>query len=221
MKIGIGLALAAALALGACAYHGDDIGNPFYRKLQWFSFAGGDDLREACAAGGPDRLRLIYNAVWGEQLRIYEWDGTARDLRIRVVGPGNLAELTSDDLLAPWRAGETHVALSEADHHALIEALDAAGAFGPPAVGLDLPSREYYWLAATCHEGRFTVTGWRYPSPSFAAARFPALLFARDPGRDGVAQPRERGFDPFRADAEPRGAANDFLLTIGRNGLVK
>jgi len=221
MKALSGLVFAAVLALGACTYHGDDIGNPFYRKVQWFSFVGGDDLRAACTEGSPDHFRLVYNAVWGEQLRIYEWDGAARDLRIRVIGPGTLTLLDLDDLLAPWRASEAHVALSPAESEALTNALAAAGGFGPPAVGLDLPSRDYYWLAATCHQGRFTVTGWHWPSPSFSAARFPALLFARDPGRDQVALPAERGFDPYWADAVQRGTASEFLLTIGRDGLVR
>jgi len=221
MKALIGLLFSAAVLLGGCAGPGDGIGNPLYRKLHWFSFVGGEDLRADCRAGAPDRLRLVYNAQWGEQVRVYEWDSAARDLRIRVIGSGDLTRLTSADLLAPWRAEEAHVPLSGEDHQALIAALAEAGAFGAPAVGLDLPSQDYYWLAATCHDGRFTVTGWRWPSSAFEAARFPALLFAHDPGRAGVALPAERGFDPVWADAAQRGATNGFLLTIGRDGLVR
>jgi len=216
-----GLCLALILSLGACAYDGGDIGNPFTRKVQWYSFAGGDDIQAACAAGAPEQVRLIYNAVWGEQVRIYEWGGDARDLRIRVIGPGNLTGLSSDDVLAPWRAAETRVPLSDEARAGLDTALAEAGGFGPPAVGLDLPSHGYYWAAATCRAGHFTFTGWRWPSDSFSAARFPVLLFGLDPSRDGVHQPADQTLDLQWKEDVRRGVAAPFLLSVGRTGRVR
>ncbi|CCG42070.1 hypothetical protein [Magnetospirillum molischianum] len=216
-----GLCLALVLSLCACTYDGGDIGNPFTRKVQWYSFIGGDDIQASCAAGSAEQVRLVYNAVWGEQVRIYEWDGGTRDLRIRVIGPGNLTGLTSDDILAPWRAVETRVPLSAEARTGLDTALAEAGGFGPPAVGLDLPSHGYYWAAATCRDGRFTFTGWRWPSDSFAAARFPALLFALDPSRAEVRPPADQTLDLQWEDDVRRGVAAPFLLSVGRNGRVR
>lgn len=221
MMYRFGFCLALIISLAGCAYDGGDIGNPFTRKVQWYSFVGGDDIQAACAAGAPDQARLVYNAVWGEQVRIYEWQGASRDLRIRVIGPGNLTGLTSDDVLAPWRAVETRVALSDPARRDLDSALAEAGGFGPPAVGLDLPSHGYYWAAATCHAGRFTFTGWRWPSDSFAAARFPAVLFALDPNRDGVRPPVDQTLDLQWEEDVRRGVAAPFLISVGRDGRVR
>lgn len=216
-----GLCLAVLISLSGCAYDGGDIGNPLTRKVQWYSFVGGDDIQAACAAGAPDQARLVYNAVWGEQVRIYEWDANHPDLRIRVIGSGSLTGLSTDDVLAPWRAAETQVALSAEARAGLDAALAEAGGFGPPAVGLDLPSHGYYWAAATCHRGQFTFTGWRWPSPEFSAARFPALLFAQDPGRDGVRPPVDQGLDLQWEEDVRRGVAAPFLISVGRNGRVR
>src|SRR5713226_5686745 len=57
------------------------IDQPLTRSLNWFTFVGADDIREACRPGGRNRIRLVYNALWEEQVRIYELflqpDGTA------------------------------------------------------------------------------------------------------------------------------------------------
>src|SRR5471030_2730397 len=57
------------------------IDQPLTRSLNWFAYVGGDDIREACRPGGRNRIRLIYNALWEEQVRTYEFilqpDGTA------------------------------------------------------------------------------------------------------------------------------------------------
>jgi len=221
MTLRFGLCLALIVSLAGCAYEGGDIGNPFTRKVQWYSFVGGDDVQAACVAGAPDQARLVYNAVWGEQVRIYEWDATSRDLRIRVIGSGSLTGLTSDDILAPWRAVETRVALTDPARRDLDSALAEAGGFGPPAVGLDLPSHGYYWAAATCHGGHFTFTGWRWPSDSFAAARFPAVLFALDPNRAEVHPPRDLSLDLQWEEDVRRGVAAPFQISVGRNGRVR
>jgi len=51
------------------------------RSLNWFSYVAAEDIRAACRPGGRNRLRLVYNALWEEQVRAYEVflqpDGTA------------------------------------------------------------------------------------------------------------------------------------------------
>src|SRR5690242_20707907 len=62
--------LIAAAALGllaGCAYHGDHRGtvdNPGVRKVAWFSYLDGGDIRDTCAPGSPDRFRLVYNGQY-------------------------------------------------------------------------------------------------------------------------------------------------------------
>ena len=94
----------AVAGLSACSYKGGDIGNPFHRKFHWLSFLSGEDMAASCDATTPDRFRLVYNAIWGEQVRVYEWDAIRRSLRVRVMGAGDLRELSLSDPLAPWRA---------------------------------------------------------------------------------------------------------------------
>lgn len=215
----IALLASALTALGGCAYKDDDIGNPFYRKVQWFSFVGGEDIASACAPGTPERFRLIYNALWDQQVRMYEWDSFARQLKVRVVGSGNVAEIKLDDPISPWRAEETVARLDKAAYDGLEQSLAESGAFGPPAVGLELPSHSYYWTAASCHEGHFSFTGWAYPSAAFTAAAFPARLAALDPGRATITTAGPVPVDPMREYNRNRGAVMEFTLKVGRSGL--
>src|SRR6185312_8011996 len=80
------LALAIGLMLGgagtASAQRADrNVDMPVVRSLNWFGYVGGDDIRAACRPGGRSRVRLVYNALWEEQVRTYEVflqpDGTA------------------------------------------------------------------------------------------------------------------------------------------------
>ncbi len=194
------LALCAVVVLAGCAYRGGDIGDPAVRKFSWFSFVGGNDIRAHCGPGLPDRFRLVYNAIYDEQVRIYEWDGLRRLVSIKVIGSGNALSLTSDDLLA--------------------RALQADGAFGPPAVGVELPSRGYFWSAATCRDARFTMTGWRHPSEAFERLQAPGVLFALDPTGIAVRPAGPVPYDVIWEDKRKKGQATDFTLKVGRNGLV-
>src|SRR5688572_17860839 len=44
-------ALAVVVALTGCAYREGGVGNPITRKFQYFSYLGGDDIRDGCVAG--------------------------------------------------------------------------------------------------------------------------------------------------------------------------
>ncbi|MGE5516165.1 MAG: hypothetical protein ACM31D_10130 [Bacteroidota bacterium] len=212
--------LAAAAALASCAWTGGDIGDPLERKAHWFSFVEGTDIRDTCAAGTPDRFRLVYNGVYEQQLRIYELDALRRLLVIRVVSPGSTSRLSSDDLLAPWRAVEAKVQLDEAGYNRLVGAFAKGGMFAPPPVGLELPSHSYYWTAATCHDGRYGFTAWKYPSAAFAAMGFDADLFALDTTGVAVNQAKEIPFDPVWDSKARRNEVPQFSLRVTANGIL-
>ena len=105
--------------------------------------------------------------------------------------------------------------MDPARYAGLVQAMTASGLFGPPAAGLTLPSNEVYWLISGCREGRWFVTGARYPSAAFAKLSFVPLLAALD--TTGVPFP-----DPARAAREPRpyGPTVLFTVEIGEHGLV-
>lgn len=207
--------------LASCSYSGGDIGNPLVRKSQWFSFAGGDDLRGACRADTPDRYRLIYNAIYDQQIRIYELDAVRQVLIIRVIEKANMAEISSDDLMAPWRAKEQRVQLDPPTYDRLVSAFAAGGMFGPPATGLELPSRSYYWLASFCRGGVFGLTGWKYPSPAFDAMQFDKMLFALDPAEVPVRQAGPIPFDPQWEDKARRLEVPVFSFRVTDHGLLR
>ncbi|RAU20680.1 hypothetical protein CU669_17215 [Paramagnetospirillum kuznetsovii] len=207
--------------LGACSYKGGDIGDPIHRKFHWSSFVSGEDMAAICAAETPDRVRLVYNAVWGEQVRIYEWDSVRRVLRIRVIGSGDLRGMSLGDPLGNWRAVEQSVSLDPSAYDELMAALGESGGFGPPAVGLELVSRSYYWAAATCRQGSFTFTGWKYPSPEFESARFAAKLFALDPDRADIRPPAPIPFDVMYEYNRNQAKVMEFTFKVGPAGLGK
>lgn len=212
-------AVAAVAFVSGCAYTGGDIGNPLYRKVQWYSFVEGGDIRAACAPGSPDRFRLVYNALWDQQVRFYEWGAAGDTLTVNAIRPGNVATIELNDPLSPWRADAVSVPLDQAARDGLDAALSGAGAFGPPAVGLQLPSHSYYWTAASCRQGKYAFTAWAYPSAAFDAARFPAALAALDPGRDKIIAPGPVPIDPTREYNRQRGLVAEFTLKVGTDGL--
>lgn len=215
------LILAGLALLPSCTWSGGDIGDPVERKLHWFSFVGGDDIRTTCAAGTPDRFRLVYNADYNEQLRIYEVDSLRRLLTIRVVNQGAMGKLSGDDLLAPWRATEAKVQLDQDGYDRLIQGFAQGGMFAPPPVGLELPSRSFFWTAAMCRDGRFGLTAWKYPSVSFAAMGFDVQLFALDTTGIEINPARELPVDPVWNDKASRLEVPNFSLKVTADGLLQ
>lgn len=215
------IAATAALAgtLSACAYRGGDIGDPVVRKFYWYSFLSGDDINEHCAAGMPDRFRVVYNGLYSEQVRIYQLDSLQKVLSAKVVGSGNAGKLSSDDLLKPWRADESKIALDQQTYDRLVESFKGDGMFGPPPVGLRLPSQSYYWTAASCLDGRYAFTAWKHPSESFDRLMFGGNLFALDGTGIPVKAAGSVPFDPQRADSARRGEVTDFTVEVGERGL--
>jgi len=215
------LLLLAVSLLGGCSYNGGDIGDPLHRKFHWLSFVAGDDIAATCQAGMPDRFRLVYNAIWEQQVRVYELDSVRSQLRVRVIKPGSLTDLALTDPLAAWKSDDSTIKLEPEPYDGLVALLADSGAFGPPAVGLELPSHSYYWSAATCRQGHFTFTGWAYPSAAFDAARFPARLFALDPNPKSVIPAGPMSVDPTWEYQRNRGAVTEFSLRVGEKGMVQ
>lgn len=212
--------LVAATALASCTWTGGDIGDPLERKAHWFSFVEGSDIRSTCEPGTPDRFRLVYNAVYDDQLRIYELDSLRRLLVVRAVNQGSTARLSADDLLAPYRAVRAEAQLDQAGYDRLVESFAKGGMFAPPPVGLELPSHSYYWTAAMCRNGRYGFTAWKYPSAAFAAMGFDAQLFALDTTGVPVNQAKEIPYDPVWETKARQKEVPVFSLRVTANGIL-
>jgi hypothetical protein len=213
-----------ALALVACS----DWGNsnfPIFRSFGWFSRLNADDIRDACLTGSPNRYRLVYNAVWGTQVRDYEIVtdpiGGGGQLAVRIIFPEAPSSIDLTDPLKTFSGQRSAVALTPADLQELTASLQSSGFYGPAPSGLVLPSDGYYWVAAACENGAFHFNAWVYPSDRFAAIRFDGWLFRRDATGVAVnpAQPVPPRQQYNRNIAEDRDFSI-FDLEVGTNGLA-
>lgn len=226
-------AAAVAGTLAACTY-GGNIDNPATIKATWLSYLNGDDIRAGCVEGAPLQYRLIYNADYDKQIRSYEITGDGSSgvggarLVSRVQGESGLVvnEMRFDDPLAfaRWKRSDAPLGASVVER--LNAALEASGAFEPAPTGLQLFSKETYWISNLCRDGTFYFNAWRYPSDRFKAISFDALLFALD--ETGVAV-REPVLVPVGTSAKlnaPRRLQSDdtrgnfFNVKVGDNGLT-
>ncbi|WP_316977297.1 hypothetical protein [Shumkonia mesophila] len=229
-RLALLLALAGGLLLtGSCAYHGDT-GNPIGRNLTWFSYLNGDDIRQQCRVGAPDRYRFVYNGIYTEQVRSYDLttDGAGQNpvLQIQVLGRrGQVGTITVDSVsgvLSPWSGQAETVHLREVDVLKLQDAMQAGGVFQPLANRLELSSDAFYWIVTACTRGALHFNAYLWPSPRFDQAAFPGLLFAWDPSGIPVNPPRQA--DPAdihdaRSPSDLRNAQR-FNLAAGRDGLI-
>lgn len=215
--------LVAAGGLAACAYSGD-FDNPVTRKFSYFSYLNGDDLRAECAQGGNEKYRLVYNAVYGEQVRHYEVGlDESKQLRqvSRVVGAPHIGDaLAADDLMAPWRGAKAEAPLNIDVGRALVDALRADGLFAPSPKGLELPSDGYWWLAMGCKDGRFYFNAWLYPDAGAQKLTFPAKLYAQDTTGITPAPPRLEPYPAYPPLPDIVQADSRFRLKVGEAGLV-
>ncbi|MGD1876264.1 MAG: hypothetical protein ACFB13_02055 [Kiloniellaceae bacterium] len=226
------LAVAATLLAGlaACSYRGG-IDDPATIKATWISYLNGDDIRAACTEGAPLSYRLVYNSDYDVQLRSYEVTGDragGATLTARVQGPSGLVvnEATFSNPLgfARWTKRERH--LDAARRDALDAALEASGAFAPAPQGLQLFSKETYWITSLCRDGSFHFNAWRYPSDRYDAITFDEMLFTLDETgiavRAPVAVPSTAA---AKANAPRRWESSDergnyFVVKVGENGFT-
>ena len=226
MAKGLGGALLAAL--GACAYHGgsgQSIDNPVVRKVAWFSYLDGGDIRETCADGAPERYRLVYNGQYDRQTRSYEIIGGlpngAANLSARARGTSNLLEFRLGDPLAPWKWQRSDTVLNQADFAAFRDLLAQSGFGNGAPQGLRLHSQDFYWVAAGCVDGKFHYAAWLAKKGRFEAVKFQDFLLRQDQTGLAFRQP----IPVYLIDKEPRGhGGNDnyagfFTLTVSGEGL--
>lgn len=215
------LASVSAMLLVGCAYRGGS--DPFSRKVSWFSYLEGADIRAKCHDHADERYRFVYNGIYKEQIRAYDLTtGLGADrhhLRARVIGAADLTLLRLDDPLAPWRGLESEIRLRDQDLATLRKAMAAGGVFEGPPVGLELHSDDFYWTVAACSGGRFHFTAYRWPSERFDKAAFPKLLLGWDASGVPLNAPRETTMFELWGTNHPEHVAR-FNLKVGGDGLV-
>lgn len=216
-----------AVLLTGCAYQGGDV-IPLARKLSWYSYLNGDDLRQACDEGQGDTLRLVYNAIHKEQIRTYDItaipdDGGLPTIKARVLGYAELSRIgiiPASNLVAPWLGDNATTRIRKEDMTQLWEALEASGAFAPAPAGLNLESEQFFWLTAICRDGSFFYNAYVWPSDRFDEIRFDDLLFAWDMTDVAVNPPRTTTPFEIYGEANPKkGYGAYYQVTIGKNGL--
>ncbi len=209
------------LGLVGCASVGS-ISNPIERKFTWLSYIQGGDFSELCSPTRPNQYRLVYNGVYTEQLRTYDLSASG-DLAVRVIGPAYLNEMeisNPSDLLNPWRGHSASRLLTPDQVDLLVDTLEQDGAFGPPAEGLELSSKGFFWTIAACHGGAYHFTALSWPSPAWDKARFDDVVFALDPSSVAVNPPRKtdtrQDMTAGVKDAKPI----EFHTKVGKRGLA-
>lgn len=215
--------IGAVLLLAGCAYRGD-IDNPVVRKVAWFSYLDGADIRTGCAGGAPDSYRLVYNGRYEEQLRSYEVtaDGTGGAYLVaRAKGRANAFDVSLDDVLAPWRWKRSEMRLSPDEFQRFVALLGDSGQFAGAPVGLRLFSGDFYWVGGACRGGAFHYGAWLFSNGGFDRVRFAEFLFARDQTGLAVNPPRRIPAGEYLA---PQGRREDqsqirFWLQVRENGL--
>ena len=206
-----------------------NVAPPVARSFNWFAFVGGDDIRANCGKDGRNRLRLVYNAIYTEQVRTYDIflqpDGTA-GVNIGVLADqGNVANLSinnAGDVLGPWSMRQGQRILTPPETSQLMSLLQASAAFGPPRDGLRLPDVDFWWTVASCRDGTWGFQAYHYPTDGFANVRFAQQLFAFDTVPVKVNPPRQMEPAELRRDWNaPVGhmKANQWTLTVGKDGL--
>jgi hypothetical protein len=209
--------------LAGCTYRGD-IDNPAVRKVSWFSYLDGTDIRAACVEGAPDSYRLVYNGRYEEQLRSYEIiaDGAGgAHLTARAKGRMNAFDVSLDDVLAPWRWKRSETRLSPAEFQQFVALLEQSGQFAGAPVGLRLFSGDFYWVGSACRNGAFHYHAWAFSNDGFARLRFADFLFKHDQTGLAVNPPHKIPASEFLG---PQGRQEDqtqirFWLQVREDGL--
>lgn len=222
-------ALAMTFLLAGCAADSGSVGNPVFRPFQWFSYANGDDIREQCTAGRNARYRLIYNAIYDEQVRTYD---------IVQVAPSGAAVQTTNvfrggTIGADWLLGQvsgsgaragnySRVDISLDDLVAIEQALIRSGFEKPAIRGQILHSDEFYWIAMVCRKGNFKYYAWTDRNADVAKLPFREVLAKGDETGAAFVEP----YTPTvfgrssRYYTAGRGGTY-FTMQIGDNGIIR
>jgi hypothetical protein len=237
MKKAMAAALGLTFAMAGTAWAqrpAPSVDQPVVRSLNWFSYVASEDIRAGCRPGSPSRLRLVYNALWEEQVRTYEIflqpDGTAALHTGVLVDQGAATNVSSifisefGDVTGPWRMRRGRRLLSPGETGELMGLFQASAAFGPSRDGLRLPDNDFWWTVASCRNGVWGFQAYHYPTDRFANVRFAEKLFALD--NVGIAVNRPRTLEPAEVRRDPiflrpgRGdRADRWMLVVGKDGL--
>ena len=220
----------AVVASTAWAQRADrNVEQPIVRSFNWFSYVAADDIRSTCGRDGRNRLRLIYNAIYDEQVRTYEIylqpDGTAGLTAGVLADQGNVSNLSigeGGDVFNPWRMRRGQRVLNPGDTRELLALLQASAAFGPPRDGMRLPDVDFWWTVASCRNGVWGFQAYHYPTDGFVNVKFATKLFSWDPVPIPVNPPRKLEPAELRKNwnAPPNHLkANQWTLTVGKDGL--
>jgi hypothetical protein len=219
----VGGLVVAACGMGEMAGGLADIENPVSRRLNWFAYLDGADIRRECRAGSGDRARMVFNGRYVDQVRTYEVmdDGGAPVLRTHVFAPFQVNRPFGLDDVGDVAGGRSQAErIGEAGAQAVWAALADSGAFEPAPRGLWLDSEEFYWIAVGCRDGAVFFNAWRHPSPRFAALTFPDVL--RRYETSDVAWPRlDAPPDVVRQVQIREGAVPHFRLEAGPEGITR
>jgi len=202
---------------------------PIVRSFNWFSYVAGDDIRSNCGKDGRNRLRLVYNAIYTEQVRTYEIflqpDGTA-GMTVGVLADqgvvSNLLIRDGGDVLKPWSMRRGERILKPEETRELLNLLQASAAFGPPRDGLRLPDVDFWWTVASCRDGVWGFQAYHHPTDGFVNVKFAQQLFAWDTVLVPVNPPRKLVPAELRRDPNApvnHMKANQWTLTVGKDGL--
>lgn len=211
--------------LTSCAATQKSDNNPLLRKFQWFSYVEGGDFRGSCET---DRYRMIYNAVYTEQVRIYDVTAgsSSGTLHTRIINTANVKDLESVEtwqkIFKPWQGTSIDTTLTSDELSGLVNDLENVGAFTSPNAGEELSSKGFYWTIAACHNGQYHFTGFAWPSEKWATLSFSDRLFALDTTGLAVNPPRKTFTSRrFGKPQLPGGHAQpEFHLKVGENGLA-
>jgi len=173
----IGIAAVAASLLSGCAGLGPAGTAADGRKLTWFSYVNGEDLKDQCTRDVPDRYRMIYNAPSRAQLRTYEVRGEADNrgngthggalVEARAIPAADLVRRDPEDALQPEESEITRVRLSADQFERLTLRLAATGIFDGIPTGPSFGSNGIFWLVSGCHDGAYFVTAFSNPAERF------------------------------------------------------
>lgn len=212
------VALAAVTVVSACSTAGS-IDNPVSRKLTWFSYLNGDDVRAACRAGAGDRLRLVYNADWEEQVRVYNLsaEGGAPILEEQILTPltfGGGGGRTLMDAIS----GEKHsTAIGTTGAGEIWQAVLRSGALEPTPKGTDLLSDHHYWVAVGCYQGAVFFNAWQYPKPHWDRVLFVDAVRRHEASRMPWPKISPNHFD-HRTESDRFQRYPVFRMTVGEHG---
>ncbi len=194
------LVLCSILFLAGCPAQGpaDDT---FNLRFRWLSYVQGDDILAQCTPGAPARIRLVYNAIFTEEVRTFDLtavDQGATSMATRLWRGSSAITLREGKLssaLDPADVGEAYIGPEET--RAIVNALDASGFYEPPPNGLLLRSDDFFWVGMACIDGEFMVQA--YPKDQFGRIRFADLLAQLDPIQKSLPQARPLDLPPLNS----------------------